>query len=122
AIDLLESRILATLAYAGLFHDGLTESEVSHRLFGPGPEAPEAVAAALGRLAGPAGPVRRAGATYYLAGGSPPVPRLSMALRAERVWAAAVAMLPFVRFIGLTGARAKGAPDADMDLFVVAAP
>jgi len=37
-----------------------------------------------------------------------------------RAWAAAAAAIPWVRFVGLTGALAKGAPDTDMDIFVVA--
>lgn len=117
----LADRILTTLAYAGLFGAGLTPAELRQRLFGAGAATADEVAAGLAALNGRSGRLSQADGRYFLAGTPSPSAPHPDDWPGVRAWAAAAAAIPFVRFIGLTGARAKGAPDADLDVFVVAA-
>ena len=64
-MDQLESRITATLAYAGLFGAGLTEPELAQRMFGPGPVRPDDLSRQLHDLNAQAGILRRRGDRYF---------------------------------------------------------
>jgi len=123
SLEDLDARILATLAYAGLFSAGLREPDLLQRLFGPGAAEADAVRSRLSALNGSTGRLMRHGETYYLAGARTGTAQAAAPdLRPVRAWAASASWLPWVRYVGLTGSLAKGAPDADMDVFVVAAP
>lgn len=122
SLEDLDARILATLAYAGLFNAGLAEPELRQRLFGPGVAESEALRSRLTALNGGSGRLVRAGNLYFLAGVAPgPAAAPSPDLGPVRAWAASASAIPWVRYVGLTGSLAKGAPDTDMDVFVVAA-
>jgi len=118
----LDARILATLAYAGLFNAGLREPDLLQRLFGPGAAEADVLRSRLSAMNGSTGRLVRRGETYYLAGTRPGTAvAVAPDLGPVRAWAASASWLPWVRYVGLTGSLAKGAPDADMDVFVVAA-
>ncbi len=127
----LDARILATLAYAGLFGAGLTEQELLQRLFGAQPMHAADIREALDRLTAPGGPVLPDEGRYLVtaptkvavfpATAEGDAPDAATQLDRVRRWAARAGGLPFVRFLGLTGSLAKGAPGDDADILVVAA-
>jgi len=108
------------VAYADLFGAGLTEDDIARRLFGGEPAEREDVRAVLTSLNGEGGPLKFDAGRYFLAG-SQVVTQAPPDLKPLKNWVRFAAALPFVRYLGLTGALAKGAPDGDVDLFVVAA-
>lgn len=127
----LDARILATLGYAGLFGAGLNEEELRQRLFGARPMHAADVREALERLSAPGGPVVPDEGRYTLAAPTRVAPAFAVAatgapgpgetVRRVEAWARRAGSLPFIRFLGLTGSLAKGAPDGDADVLVVAA-
>jgi hypothetical protein len=126
----LRGAILRALLYADLFEFPLTGSEIQRYLIGEGATASLVQATldgdvTLGRH------VERTGEWYHLAGRS----HLAEVRRqradvsahlwpAARRYAAAIAHLPFVRLVGVTGALAmdNARPGDDIDLFVLTQP
>ncbi|MBZ5587481.1 MAG: hypothetical protein LAO05_02885 [Acidobacteriia bacterium] len=122
--------MVRTLAYADVFDYPLTAAETHRDLVGLRASFEEVVAA-LGDEAAPGGPVVRIGLHYALAGREATVAtRMRREAVATRMWprarrsARALAALPWVRMVAVTGSLAVNSveDDADIDLMVVAAP
>jgi hypothetical protein len=125
-VPALEAAVLRTLAYADVFDFALSEAEVHRYLIGRA-ATPAAVGSALDGLSGR---VARRDGLVALSTRPELLPmRLERRAMAARAWphalryARAVAGLPFVRMVAVTGALAVGnaTRGADIDLLVVAA-
>jgi hypothetical protein len=123
----IEVAVIEALCYADAFDWPLAADEV-HR-FLPIPADRAGVDLALGSL-GRAGVIQRASELVSLAGrGGLVRRRRALEASSRTLWpqarraAAAIARLPFVRFVGVTGSLAVNAAtaDDDIDLFIVTA-
>jgi len=123
----LAAAVLATLAYADVFSHPLTAEEV-HRFLVASRATPEEVSGVL-RLPEVRRHLGREGECFTLASGAGSVAlrrrRQQVAVRMwprARRWAKALACLPFVRLVAVTGALAVDAVDlgADIDFLIVA--
>ncbi len=126
----IDEAVLRTVAYADVFDYPLTAAEVHRDLVGSRADLEE-VAAALDAAAETGGAVVRAGSHYALAGREATVAiRARREAAAARLWprarrsALALAALPWVRMVAVTGSLAVNCTDddADIDIMIVTAP
>lgn len=122
--------VVGTLVYADLFDHPLTRDQIQRYLIGR-----RASAAEIGRVLDaetlPGGRVERTGELFHLAGRSAIVETRrahadvsASAWPVARRWGGAIARLPFVRLVAVTGALAMDNADArgDIDLFLLVRP
>lgn len=124
--DPLAESTLRTLAYAAIFGFPLAADEV-HRYLVARRAEPQEVSRALERLVA-AGRARGQDGFFGLEGADlgrrwREAPACDRAWRRARRWGHAIARLPFVRMVAVTGALAAENPDGgDFDYFVVTRP
>lgn len=124
--DPIADSALCTLAYAAIFGFPLAADEV-HRYLVARRAEPQEVSRALERLVA-AGRARGQDGYFGLAGADLGRRRRETAMcdrawRRARRWGRAIARLPFVRMVAVTGALAAENPDGgDFDYFVVTRP
>ena len=126
----IERAVLRTVAYGDVFEYPLRDSEVHRYLHGVRATA-EATAAALARCSTPGGALTHRNGYYTLRGRDGLVDvRRARAVHAGRLWPAAVrygraiAGLPFVRMVAVTGSLAWDNIDnaGDIDYLIVTEP